>query len=157
MLPKNHRFQKRWQTFWEEGEKSKKLTRKIHQNYDFTFTFNSEDGPCQVTMTSVAGHITGLDFGSAFSWGNCVPGRYLKQNIETIITKKSIYENIAEEARNADKLMIWTDCDREGEYIGFEIMNAARKYNRNLGLNNIWRARFSHLERNHIIRAAKIP
>ena len=53
--------------------------------------------------------------------------------------------------------MIWTDCDREGEYIGFEIMNAARKYNRNLGLNNIWRARFSHLERNHIIRAAKIP
>ena len=64
---------------------------------------------------------------------------------------------ILRRARNADKLMIWTDCDREGEYIGFEIMNAARKYNRNLGLNNIWRARFSHLERNHIIRAAKIP
>lgn len=140
------------------GRKKVRNSReKFIKNYDFTFTFNSEDGPCQVTMTSVAGHITGLDFGSAFSWGNCVPGRLFEADIETIITKKSIYENIAEEARNADKLMIWTDCDREGEYIGFEIMNAARKYNRNLGLNNIWRARFSHLERNHIIRAAKNP
>ena len=102
------------------GRKSKKLTRKIHQNYDFTFTFNSEDGPCQVTMTSVAGHITGLDFGLPFV-GKLCSRRLFEADIETIITKKSIYENIAEEARNADKLMIWTDCDREGEYIDLKL------------------------------------
>lgn len=79
------------------GRKKVRNSReKFIKNYDFTFTFNSEDGPCQVTMTSVAGHITGLDFGSAFSWGNCVPGRLFEADIETIITKKSIYENIAE-------------------------------------------------------------
>ncbi|CAX42976.1 DNA topoisomerase III, putative [Candida dubliniensis CD36] len=132
-------------------------SEKFIKNYDFTFTFKPEDGPCQVTMTSVVGHITNLEFESAFAWGKCVPGRLFDADILTVITKKAVHENIAKEARNADKLMIWTDCDREGEYIGFEIMNAAKKYNRNLELNNIWRAKFSHLERNHIIRAAKNP
>ncbi|EMG47260.1 TOP3 DNA topoisomerase 3 [Candida maltosa Xu316] len=130
---------------------------KFIKNYDFSFTFLPELGSCEVTMTSVVGHITGVDFPNAFRWGNCPPGRLLDAEIEETILKKDVYQNIANEARNIDKLMIWTDCDREGEYIGFEVFNAAKKHNSNLGLSNVWRAKFSHLERNHIIRAAKNP
>lgn len=37
-------------------------------------------------------------------------------------------------------LMIWTDCDREGEHIGKEIANVCRKAKRNIIVK---RARFS--------------
>lgn len=57
---------------------------------------------------------------------------------------KIISKNIEEQARWADALCIWTDCDREGEHIGSEIREAARKGNRSL---EIKRARFSNIER----------
>lgn len=44
------------------------------------------------------------------------------------------------EARGADMLMIWTDCDREGEHIGSEIVTVCRKAKRNIIVK---RARFS--------------
>lgn len=37
-------------------------------------------------------------------------------------------------------LMIWTDCDREGENIGEEVASVCRKANRNI---TVRRARFS--------------
>ncbi len=48
--------------------------------------------------------------------------------------------NLKAEARTADLLMIWTDCDREGEHIGFEIVAACRKAKPGL---RVKRARFS--------------
>ena len=44
------------------------------------------------------------------------------------------------EARSAHTLMIWTDCDREGENIGWEIMTVCRKAKPNILVK---RARFS--------------
>lgn len=41
-------------------------------------------------------------------------------------------------------LVIWTDCDREGEHIGHEIREAAKKGN---GQIQVKRARFSNVER----------
>lgn len=57
-------------------------------------------------------------------------------------------ENIERQARFVNALCIWTDCDREGEHIGFEICEAARKGNRTL---DIKRARFSNIERASVI------
>lgn len=48
--------------------------------------------------------------------------------------------NLKQEARNAQVLMIWTDCDREGEHIGSEIMKVCRAVNANI---RVTRARFS--------------
>lgn len=53
---------------------------------------------------------------------------------------KTIERNLQNEARNADMLMIWTDCDREGEHIGAEIANVCRRVKRNIVVK---RARFS--------------
>lgn len=62
--------------------------------------------------------------------------------------------NIASEARNAQVLFIWTDCDREGEYIGTEVRDIAKKMNPNI---TVKRAKFSNIERAHILRAAQYP
>ncbi|CCG25543.1 Top3 protein [Candida orthopsilosis Co 90-125] len=129
---------------------------KYIKNYDFKFAF-PDRGLCDVTMTSVVGHITNLDFPPQYQWGKCAAERLFTAEIITKITKQDVFDNIAIEARNSDKLMIWTDCDREGEFIGKEIFDAAKKGNSRISLSDVWRSKFSHLERNHILRAAKSP
>ncbi|CUM63196.1 uncharacterized protein PRCAT00000765001 [Priceomyces carsonii] len=129
---------------------------KYIKNYDFTFNF-PRVGVCNVTMTSVAGHIMNIDFPQTYQWGKCIPGRLLDAPIIEKISRQDIYDNISKEARNSDKLMIWTDCDREGEYIGFEIFQAAQKGNGRLTVEDTWRSQFSHLERSHILNAARNP
>ncbi|KAH0542900.1 hypothetical protein FGG08_002760 [Glutinoglossum americanum] len=66
----------------------------------------------------------------------------------------AIADNINREARNAKALFIWTDCDREGEYIGSEVSQIALKANPNL---EVKRAKFSNIERAHVFRAARNP
>lgn len=55
---------------------------------------------------------------------------------------KALERNLQQEARRADLLMIWTDCDREGEHIGYEVVSVCRRVNANL---RVRRARFSAL------------
>jgi DNA topoisomerase IA len=55
-----------------------------------------------------------------------------------------VASNIETQARNANILFIWTDCDREGEHIGTEIRDIALKVNPRL---EVCRARFSNIER----------
>lgn len=129
---------------------------KYIKNYDFKFDFPGY-GLCDVTMTAVMGHITNMDFPGSFSWGKCNPGRLFDAPLIDVISNKDVYNNISTEARVASKLMIWTDCDREGEFIGHEIFLAAHEGNNSIVVEDIWRSQFSHLERSHIIRAAKNP
>lgn len=58
--------------------------------------------------------------------------------------KKAIAQNLGTQAKYARALVIWTDCDREGEHIGNEIVEAARIGNANL---EVKRATFSNVER----------
>jgi DNA topoisomerase-3 len=58
--------------------------------------------------------------------------------------KKAIAQNISDQARYARLLVIWTDCDREGEHIGDEIVQTARKGNPGI---QVKRAKFSNVER----------
>jgi DNA topoisomerase-3 len=58
--------------------------------------------------------------------------------------KKSIAENIQQQARFCKALFIWTDCDREGEHIGTEVKNQARLGNARI---QIKRAKFSNTEK----------
>ena len=44
----------------------------------------------------------------------------------------SIARNLTIEARSTDMLILWTDCDREGEAIGFEIAQHCQKAQRRL-------------------------
>lgn len=126
------------------------------KNYEFDFNFRTW-GNCSVVMTSVLGHLTGLDFDPAFKgWRSCQPSQLFDAPIQTTIDqdKKSIAENIQRQARYAATLFIWTDCDREGEHIGSEVQAEAVKGNRRIAVK---RARFSNTERAHVIQAAHTP
>lgn len=131
---------------------------KYVKNYEFQFEFPNH-GVCDVVMTAVAGHVCGVDFSDEFSWGKVNPGRLFEAPIvdKASADQKKVAQNITQLSKQCDQLMIWTDCDREGEYIGFEILQAARKGNATLTLQNTWRAQFSHLERSHILQAARRP
>lgn len=54
--------------------------------------------------------------------------------------KQAIVDNLTAEARKVQQLVIWTDCDREGENIGAEIVKICRKSKPNIVVK---RARFS--------------
>ncbi|KAL6250990.1 DNA topoisomerase [Rhinocladiella similis] len=126
------------------------------KNYEFDFNFR-QWGNCSVTMTSVLGHLTGLDFDQKYkSWKSCQPGQLFDAETVTTVAsdKKAVAENIKQQARYARILFIWTDCDREGEHIGGEVRDQAKKGNPNI---TVKRARFSNTERAHVIQAANSP
>ncbi|KAK9478247.1 DNA topoisomerase [Lipomyces japonicus] len=127
------------------------------KNYDFVFRFPPPWGEAEVVMTAVRGHLTKADFPAKFKqWSSVAPAQLFHERIVVDVHEdnKKIANNIRKEARHANFLMIWTDCDREGEHIGMEIVKIAREGNRNI---QVKRARFSHLERQHIISAASNP
>lgn len=57
-----------------------------------------------------------------------------------------------EEARNCNVLVIWTDCDREGENIGFEIIEVCKEVKANI---KVYRAKFSEITEVSVRRALK--
>ncbi|KAI1808598.1 prokaryotic type I DNA topoisomerase [Daldinia bambusicola] len=128
---------------------------KYIKNYVFEYDFGHPWGRCHVTMTSVLGHITSAVFPPEYKrWEHPPPDRLFDAPVNIIIAedKTKVADNIEKQARYANALCIWTDCDREGEHIGYEICEAARKGNRTL---DIKRAKFSNIERAHILNAAR--
>lgn len=126
------------------------------KNYEFSYNFRPW-GNCTVTMTSVLGHLTGLDFEQQYkSWRSCPPSSLFEApTVETIAgNMRPVAENIKQQARFAKILFIWTDCDREGEHIGTEIRAQALKGNNRI---QVKRARFSNTEKQHVTQAANNP
>ena len=118
-------------------------------------------------MTSVTGHLTGVEFPMDYkNWDSPPPESLFGAPIITTVPpvscpkfqkrgrrrvlrkhaqdKRSIAQNIQDQAKYCRLLVIWTDCDREGEHIGQEIVDAAKKGNRQL---QVKRAKFSNIER----------
>lgn len=125
------------------------------KNYDFTYDFGPPWGSCDVTMTCVAGHLTEVQFGPDYKdWNWPTPDNLFSAplHIKVANDKKEIAENIQSQARFARALFIWTDCDREGEHIGSEIREEARKGKPGI---EVKRARFSNIERAHILQASR--
>lgn len=134
--------------------RSKGTGLKTISNYDFQYDFPGW-GVCDCTVTAVRGHVTDSQFTSDDARKfHYPPGRLFNEPLTTEVKKNQhdVARNIADEARNASKLVIWTDCDREGEYIGWEIVQQAIKKNPRI---EVKRAIFSDLERSHVIQAAR--
>lgn len=132
---------------------------KYVKNYSFQFEFPNL-GACDVVMTAVSGHLMTKDISSDYGWGKVPPETLFSCPVVTRPSDKNcekIIKNISNLAKSSDYLMIWTDCDREGEYIGWEILEAAKQGNACFDLDNTLRARFSHLEPKHVYHAACNP
>ncbi|KAL9075310.1 MAG: hypothetical protein Q9161_001687 [Pseudevernia consocians] len=125
------------------------------KNYEFDFNFGPPWGNCSVTMTSVIGHLNELKFPSQYKqWHSPPPSSLFDAPVEDVVNKDktAIADNIAQQARYSRALFIWTDCDREGEYIGAEVRRAAFQGNSSL---EVKRAQFSNTERAHVVQAAQ--
>ncbi len=84
-----------------------------------------------------------FDFPDGYrKWHSCNPADLFDAPVESRVAKDktAIEQNLLTQARRANVLMIWTDCDREGEHIGSEIVAVCRKAKRDIVVK---RARFS--------------
>ena len=68
-----------------------------------------------------------------------------------IETSEKVVENLKLYSRDIDSLQIWTDCDREGEAIGFDVIDVCKKIKPNI---QVYRAHFSALTKQDIEKAA---
>lgn len=134
---------------------------KYISNWDFSYRLGNGGAHTRFTMTAVKGHLTSSDFEEGYKrWQAVDPMALFDAPIKIYIkhvgplifpcrgylrlTPKQddlpIARNLKQEARNADQLMIWTDCDREGEHIGSEIADVVRQVKPNI---RVTRAKFS--------------
>lgn len=129
--------------FWVESVDLASAQRDTGTNYIKNYDFDYPQTNATFTVTCVAGHLTAHDFfDSHRGWQSCEPFDLFDARVQVTVPVrlKAIEQNIASESRRADMLMIWTDCDREGEHIGSEIANVAKRSKRNIIIK---RARFS--------------
>ncbi|XP_023306069.2 DNA topoisomerase 3-alpha [Lucilia cuprina] len=107
----------------------------------------------KMVMTSVSGHLLTFEFLSSYrNWNNVDP-----QSLFDAPVRKACSENFAaikrtleREVRSCNGLIVWTDCDREGENIGFEIIDVCRAVKPNI---TVYRAIFSEITKASVNRA----
>ncbi|GMR36093.1 hypothetical protein PMAYCL1PPCAC_06288, partial [Pristionchus mayeri] len=106
--------------------------------------------PAFFKVTSTCGHVMGVDFPEEFNnWHRVAPLELYSAPIEKIECSKEMMMNryLASEARGVDYLVLWLDCDKEGENICFEVMDAVQgkmKKPRNVDfMSLVYRAHFS--------------
>lgn len=94
---------------------------------------------CRMTMTSVSGHLMGFDFlGPYRSWHGCSPLELFDAPLAKSCSQESyikIKKTLEREILKCDALIIWTDCDREGENIGFEIIQVCKAVKPNIQIH----------------------
>lgn len=113
--------------------------------------------PSKMLMTSVLGHVMEMEFTAQYkSWQGCNPELLFDAPIVKSINSQSkeCAKTIENEAKNCQVLMLWLDCDLEGENIAFEIIDLCRKANPRI---QVLRARFSALIPRDIFRTLRLP
>ncbi|KAK9812774.1 hypothetical protein WJX72_003468 [[Myrmecia] bisecta] len=119
--------------------------------YTFGYTINGQR--CNMVFTSVAGHLMELDFGAAHKkWHSCSPADLYGAPVHKSVPqdKEPLKRNLEQQARQCQWLVLWLDCDREGENIAFEVIDVCIKANPRLVIK---RARFSALIARDLHRA----
>ncbi|KAL8143853.1 hypothetical protein V2J09_016885 [Rumex salicifolius] len=106
-------------------------------------------------VTAVIGHVFSIDFPPAYqNWNATDPLDLFEAPTLKIESnpKAHIRKHISQEARSCSHLVLWLDCDREGENICFEVIECAG-FHAMEGTKNIYRARFSSVADKDILKA----
>ena len=116
-------------------------------NRVFEFKCTLDGGPCQMSMTSVLGHLMEMDFEEQYrKWHSCAPADLFDAPVRMATREDNgcvdVRRNLEHAVRGCTELILWLDCDREGEAIGFEVMDACLAVVPRL---RVRRARFSAL------------
>ncbi|KAL5281975.1 TOP3A family protein [Megaselia abdita] len=106
-----------------------------------------------MVMTSVSGHLLQLEFLPAYrNWKSVNPISLFDAPVRKSCNEdfQKIKKTLEREIRGCNGLIIWTDCDREGENIGFEIVEVCQAIKPGI---KIFRAKFSEITTAGVERA----
>ncbi|KAI4836326.1 DNA topoisomerase 3 [Plasmodium brasilianum] len=135
--------------------KGKQNKKKSYSKYNpvFTFEYKIKNDTWYMYVTSVTGHLTEQKFDDRYkNWNNTDPQELFDAKITIYIEKdkKTIENNLKKYSKDCNMLILWLDCDREGEHICFEVINTCYVTNKKL---KIQRAQFSAVTEKDIIHA----
>ena len=108
-------------------------------------------------MTSVLGHMMELEFREDFrKWSGCSPEDLFTAPVTKTVKKDmdNVAQTLREESRGCGVLLLWLDCDLEGENIAFEVISVCKSANPNL---RVYRARFSALIPRDVFATLRAP
>lgn len=131
--------------------RTSKGVHKYCSNIYFETEINSKQK--EMVFSSVLGHVYELRFvNQDKNWNGSDPKELFDAEITNVITEdnQSVAKNIRNLSNVCEMVIIWTDCDREGENIAMQIKNIVRTANKTVSIK---RARFSAISRFEIDQA----
>ena len=114
--------------------------------------------PHTMITTSVRGHLAAQDFDSSqYGWSSCPPVALFDAPIETKYNPdmEPLMRMLKTKARTVGALILWLDCDREGEAISDEVRAVCLEGNPRLANGRVYRAKFSTVLPQEIRRALR--
>ena len=129
-----------------------------NRNYEFPYQLydrrNNQRTQVRMLFTSVSGHLMAVEFSERNhkTWTSCSPKDLFEAPVQRFVPEdmEKVAKNLENQTRQAGLLILWTDCDREGENIGFEVLHVCRSIKPNL---QVKRAKFSEMTPAAIKRA----
>lgn len=133
-------------------------TRQTSSRYNVIYEFSATVGgqQAQMVFTSVLGHLMGTDFEDRVRrWGSCDPLILLDPDATRVQwtipdDKETLARTLRTESRRADWLVLWLDCDSEGEKIAYDVAQVCKEGKPSIAVR---RARFSAMTAADIFRA----
>lgn len=111
--------------------------------HEYVSTFRGEK--MSFKMTAVCGHVMALNFSGAFNnWDTCDPIELFQAKTvkKESMPQLNIIRHLQKEGKGIDYLVLWLDCDKEGENICFEVIDIVKPIMKNTS-KCILRAKFS--------------
>ena len=129
-------------------------------NKIYELTTQCEGQPCKMIITSVLGHMMELKVDEAYSknWASTNPLGLFECQVHKVFNRDSepLKRTLQQEAKKCDGLMLWLDCDLEGENIAYEVIHCCEEANPRIK-RRIMRAKFSALNDRDVQRALRYP
>ncbi|KAM9360894.1 DNA topoisomerase 3-beta-1 [Symphorus nematophorus] len=117
--------------------------------HEYTGSFQGQS--VRFKMTSVCGHVMSLDFiGKYNNWDKVDPAELFSKaptEKKEANPKLNMVKFLQVEARGCDYVVLWLDCDKEGENICFEVLDAIQPVMNKGSVReqSVYRAKFSSI------------
>src|ERR671916_2482171 len=132
--------------FLSEGSVKEGKHRSVPHH---TFRWKGEE----TVSVGLKGHVLNPEYPERYSnWQKVEPRELIDAEILKAVSEKGVAEAVKSLAKKADRVVIATDFDREGELIGIEALSLAFEANPKL-MDHVERARFSALTKGEVTRA----
>ena len=93
----------------------------LHVRKCVVVCFRGTGRSAKIIVTSVTGHVFSTDFGPEHNSWDIPPVRLFRAKVKKKIESKGVAHTLSNLASGVDFLVLWLDCDREGENICFEV------------------------------------